>query len=647
MAKKKTYLLVIVAVVVVLFVSLIVLAKVLITPERVRETVLPLAEESLGRTVDLENIDISIFSGISLQNMAVHKKDGAGEFVAADKVVLRYSLWALLRLKVEVDEIALVRPRLEIIRNEDGSFNFSDLIAEEEETKSSEKGGGAGSGAAKTGGGAPIDLHISKVSIEDGQLLFIDRSAKPEAKHQISQFNLQANNVSLTEKFPLELSALWNGNDLGLSGQVDAAGMGADVEAFFNQIKVHLAGGVSDDGKVKGRLSLPKTDFEKIYASIPKEYDPGVRDFGIAGNIAFDAAIDDDMASLKQLQTTLNGQTLTMTAEVKNLYDIPTADFKMKGDMINIEKLLPSTAESAEKNGTGKKGKKEQVAKANTEEVGPFDIPVAMTGAIDIGKLLYNGIPINDLAIKISLKKNVFRLDSLMAAFAGGKIQKNATVDLGVKGLKYATAIDIKGIQGGELVKMLKPDLAGSFEGVAGGEMSFSGAGTIPAAAKKKLTGQGTLRLADGKLQSIPTLDSIAVLLGVPELKTVDIDNGDINFTVKDGKVNIDSKFNGDKARMGTSGQVGLDGGLNLRTALALSPELGGELRAQGNLARYLGDENGWTTVPLRIKGNYSDPDVGLDSKGVRKQAEKQVKEELKKKIEEELQDKLKGLFGR
>jgi len=42
---------------------LIVLAKIFITPERVREAVLPLAQDALHRKVQLGDIEVRLFSG--------------------------------------------------------------------------------------------------------------------------------------------------------------------------------------------------------------------------------------------------------------------------------------------------------------------------------------------------------------------------------------------------------------------------------------------------------------------------------------------------------------------------------------------------------------------------------------------------------
>ena len=55
------------AVVLLIIVALSVLAKLLITPELVKKTVLPKVKEALHREVELGDVEVSIFSGIALR----------------------------------------------------------------------------------------------------------------------------------------------------------------------------------------------------------------------------------------------------------------------------------------------------------------------------------------------------------------------------------------------------------------------------------------------------------------------------------------------------------------------------------------------------------------------------------------------------
>jgi len=74
------------AVLVVLVVTVIVLANVLITPERVKEALLPLVEENLNRKIDLGDINVSLFSGIEINGLTVYEQDGQEIFIETDLV---------------------------------------------------------------------------------------------------------------------------------------------------------------------------------------------------------------------------------------------------------------------------------------------------------------------------------------------------------------------------------------------------------------------------------------------------------------------------------------------------------------------------------------------------------------------------------
>ena len=52
--------------------------------------------------------------------------------------------------------------------------------------------------------------------------------------------------------------------------------------------------------------------------------------------------------------------------------------------------------------------------------------------------------------------------------------------------------------------------------------------------------------------------------------KALVLDDGNVQFTVNDGQVNVNSKIKGPTTRVTTAGQVRLDGHLNIRSQLAL-----------------------------------------------------------------------------
>ena len=109
-----------VAILVLLAIALVILANVLITPERVRETLLPLAEKNLHRKIELGDIAVSLFSGIEIQGLTLYEQDNKDIFISTDLVRLKYQLLPLLALKVVVDEVRLEQPTVGNVRLQGG-----------------------------------------------------------------------------------------------------------------------------------------------------------------------------------------------------------------------------------------------------------------------------------------------------------------------------------------------------------------------------------------------------------------------------------------------------------------------------------------------------------------------------------------------
>ena len=221
------YAAIVLAVLVALVITIGVLAKILITPERVKNTVLPLAEKSLNRKVELGDIQVSLFSGIGLSQLRIAEAQGDEYFVTAEKLVLRYRFWPLLFMKVVVDEVRLEEPRIRIERLPDGRFNFSDLMTEKSPSDKEEAPVPQAADEGKGQGG--IDLLVSQVVLTGGEVLFLDRSLGGEApyRYKVSGLNLSARDISLDKDFPFSLEALLGEATLAVDGKANvAAGRG-------------------------------------------------------------------------------------------------------------------------------------------------------------------------------------------------------------------------------------------------------------------------------------------------------------------------------------------------------------------------------------------------------------------------------------
>jgi AsmA protein len=263
-------------VLIVLVVTLSILAKILITPERVRATVLPIAEQALEREVHLGEIEVSLFSGISLRDLRIMEKDEEQAFVSADQVVLRYRFWPLLFLQVVVDEVRLEKPSIRVVRRADGTFNFSDLV----ESEAAAAPTPTPPAAASADGPAPINLTIATVRLIDGDLLFIDQMITPEAplRYQISQLNLSADDIALDRAFPFELACRINEAPLSVKGRADVLQQNGRARVELRDFDI-MAFAPYFQEQVPGRLDGLRLDLDV-------EVEGGIHQVSSKGNIS-------------------------------------------------------------------------------------------------------------------------------------------------------------------------------------------------------------------------------------------------------------------------------------------------------------------------------------------------------------------------
>ncbi len=217
-----------------LVIALIILASVLITPDRVKSALLPLAEQKLHRKIELGEIKVSLFSGIEIYGLRVLEPDGRETFLATDLVRLRYQLLPLLAMKVVVDEVRLEKPSIRLVRWKNGQFNFSDLTTNE---------AGEGSrplGPSSSAAGNPVSLLVSHVLLQDGQVVFFDHvlNDKVPYRFEIADLQLTAKGVVLTGEVPLSLQCQLNGSPLSIEGRIIINPLGGEFQVKLANLDV-------------------------------------------------------------------------------------------------------------------------------------------------------------------------------------------------------------------------------------------------------------------------------------------------------------------------------------------------------------------------------------------------------------------------
>lgn len=757
-----------VGVLLLLVVSLVILIKIMVTPEKVRETLVPLAEEALSRQVEVGEIEIGLLSGVSLNDLKVLERDSADEFISIKSLALQYQLLALLTGNLVVDQVLLDQPKISVTRYPDGSFNFSDLLGDAEPGQEHAEPDDKSTAASKPGGSV-LDVLINEVSVKGGQLMFVDRLKNPKSPYRflLNQLDFQARKITLESTFPIVFSAQLNGSQIGLSGQYDISKQSGDFElqlaaldllqfspyfreslpgtlssaqlvlkldlklqpnqisstgkvlldevdlllndlpdaelkkakltidhaiSFqlaakqldistllidFNGIKLGSEGSVKLSGaepQLALALLFDKFDVSSVLKGAPEGLTKDLQAYRLAGQLdgrielagvpsagakllkSADLKLTDVQVNVDSLQAGLSGgislaeqkvradkltlmlndQQANLSFKAANLFgDVVKGDFKITSEQLDLNRILPAAPEKekAQKPASASKLPPVERQKTAADEIGPFDIPVDMTGQILVKKLIYKQLNLDNVTADMSLKNNHLKITKLRSGIAGGEFIASTDVNLAVKGLSYKGQMSLQQSKLVDLVSGLYPQAEQSVTGLLQWKNNFSGRGTIPDNLLKTLQVKGDFQINKGKITGSPLLEQLAGFLGSPDLKVLSFSGLKSQYDLRDGLARFSGDLDSSKAKMKPEGTVGVDGSLDMSLDARLAPEVMKNLGAKGNLQQALTDENGWGMLPLKIKGTLTSPKFGLDSKALQKQAVGKVKQEVTKKL--------------
>ena len=356
------------------------------------------------------------------------------------------------------------------------------------------------------------------------------------------------------------------------------------------------------------------------------------------------------------LDINLEDELVHAEADIKNYMQSPNATLNISSKSLNIDKLLAMVA------GLPTKSKKSETAQPKSNkstEVIADSLPKGLiaNGTVKVDKAVYKKIITNDFALEFNLSKGILTVKELSAQAYSGKLDSNLTVDLNRPGLSYNGTLGLKSVQADDLSSAIMQKTAGMLTGSLQAAMNFTGAGTSWSELKNVLNADGSYTFTDGGIRGTPVSSSISSLLGLQELNNISYKNIAGTFKVVDGgKVRIKSSMQGVDLNAEAEGVIGLDGALDLPVTLHLSPALADKLKSRASFAKYLTNEQGGSTLHLKLSGNLASPRPTLDSKGVQEQIQKSIQKEIFKKLDSSGQETetkesptnmLKGLFGR
>jgi AsmA protein len=208
--------LMIVGIVVLLLIVIVVAIPFLIDVNRFKPTLEADLSTTLGRKVQIGNLELALLSGaVKVDNLSIADDPafGGAPFLQAKQLAVGVALQPLIfSKKLEVSSFTITDPQVTLLRNPSGTWNFSNL--------------GAASKPKSDTTSSATNFSVQKISLVNGTIT-VGRIG-PGGKTQTYQnVNLDASDLSYTTQFPFHLTAKTPGSGSvkidGKAGPIDQA----------------------------------------------------------------------------------------------------------------------------------------------------------------------------------------------------------------------------------------------------------------------------------------------------------------------------------------------------------------------------------------------------------------------------------------
>ncbi len=395
---------------------------------------------------------------------------------------------------------------------------------------------------------------------------------------------------------------------------------------------MQLNGVVDADLAVKGRMShIEKEQYEKIEAAGNVRLNDMILTMENMPNVDIKKSLLTFTPRYLQLSETtvkIGGNDVTVDSRFENYMAYALKDGTLKGTL-NVKSNHFNLNDFMTPTDTAATAPAEDSAAADTVATGvikvPDNIDFRMQAAFK--EVLFDNMKLKNVNGLLVVKNSKVDMQNLSLNTMGGDVVVNGY---------YYTPVDAQPVFNGgfklsnigfaqayEELNVVR-NLAPIFSGLTG---DFSGNVNIDAKLDdtmspvlSTLTGSGALSTKDLSLNNVGVIQTVADIVQKPSLKDTRVKDMNIEFTIKDGRVNtrpFDIKL-GDY-KMNLSGSTGLDQTIDYKGEITI-PTSVGKLSKLG-------------TVDMNIKGTFTSPKVSIDMASLAKKAAAGVAENALNKL--------------
>jgi outer membrane protein OmpA-like peptidoglycan-associated protein len=199
-------------------------------PALVKSKLPDIIQQETGRKAEVAQVSFNPFKLLfNIQGFKILEKSGK-PFVSFDDLTLRLNgLGSIRHLALLVDEIALGKPIIQLVKNKDGKFNFEDMV---KPTQKQEK---------EPDDGILFPLTIVKLAIKDGKVTWNDQHFNKPVSEEINAINLNLANLSTEPNTKAQMDfglAIKSGGKLSWKSNLGITPLQADGTIRFDQAQL-------------------------------------------------------------------------------------------------------------------------------------------------------------------------------------------------------------------------------------------------------------------------------------------------------------------------------------------------------------------------------------------------------------------------
>jgi len=515
------------AVVVMIVVTLLALANLNSLINRNKDYLLARAQESMGRTMTVGEIGLTLWGGIGVRLKQFSLSDdpafSSEPFVrAADLQVNMKLLPLLLKRELEIRNMVLHRPVINVLRDNSGQFNFATIGGEKEKKEKAEKEKKERTGER----GAPPSLAVSLVDVDDGEIHYKD--AAEGVDFHATQLDFKVKDINFERPIDVDLKAAVLGaakQNFRLKGRIGPLGPKADFS----------------DLPVDGDVELDTIALENLEKTLPGVSKKLPKDVALAGSVGVKSRVTGRFGKnvLPDVNGTLNlagisARVPALAEPVKDVNakisftgktaDLPETAFKIGNSQVRLSAKAASFAplnlsyrvSSPELNladikGPAKDRKKPEVVKGFKGE----GTLLVKNGAITSrGTYSASGGTIADgdfknLQASVAFADRVATIESFSTDAFSGNVKAKGRYDMREATPRFTATGNIKAVDVAALSNAISPSAPKNLRGFLDMDLDVTGAGKDWDAIQNALKGQAKMEVKNGALLDVNLAESV------------------------------------------------------------------------------------------------------------------------------------------